>query len=83
MDTKFAKKALLKVKPLRICVTFARASFRPAPKDSKIRVWDGWAENTTQIWPGSHGNFLEKSKNHRKVSKLDPYSDPTGDPVGC
>ena len=74
MVTKWAKKALLEVIPPRFCVTFRRASFWSRPKNSKSRLWDGWAENTEDTGPGSRDNFSEQVENHGHRSELDPYS---------
>ena len=74
MGTKRAEKALFDVIPPRICVTFRRASFWSRPKNSKSRIWDGWAENTINSGPGSHDNFSEIVQINENRSKLEPYS---------
>ena len=74
MGTKRAKKALLEVIPPRICVTFRRSSLWSRSKNSKSRLWDGWAENTINTVSGSHENFSEKVEIHESRSELDPYS---------
>ena len=74
MVMKRAKKALPEVIPLRICVTFRRATFRSWPKRSKSWIWDDQVENTTNTDLKRHDNFLENLKNHENRSKLDPYS---------
>ena len=74
MDTKMASKALFEVIPLRICVTFRRASFWYQPKNSKSRLWDDWDEHTTNTGPESHDVFSGKIENHEHRSELDPYS---------
>ena len=74
MGMKRSKKALLEVIPPRIYVTFRRGSFWSGPKNSKGRLWDGWAENTINNGPESHDNFSEIVEIHENPTKLDPYS---------
>ena len=74
MGTNWTQKALLEVIPPWICITFRRASFWFRPKNSKSRLWDGWAENTINSGPGSHDNCSEKVEYHEHRLELDPYS---------
>ena len=73
MGTNRSNKALLEVIPPRICVTFCRASFWSRPKNSKSRLWVGWAENTINTGSESHDNFSENRQNPEHRSEMEPY----------